>query len=168
MAPYNVSPHVGSLIRRASLSRCKTYRYSLTREWGDSGTVVVVGLNPSTADAQADDPTARRCIRFARSWGYGKLVLLNLFAFRCTDPFRLRRVDDPVGPMNDQSIRRHICEADLILVAWGNHGNILGRDKAVLAWLPNPYSIGVTRKGFPRHPLYVRADALPVPFIGAS
>jgi len=154
-----------NLIRRASLSRCKTYRYSLTREWGSGGTVVVVGLNPSTADASIDDPTVRRCIRFAGAWGFGRLVIINLFAFRSTDPSRLYHVDDPIGPMNDRCIRREIGEADLVLVAWGNRGKILDRDKAVLAWLPNPHCIGVTDQGHPRHPLYVRSDATPTKFV---
>lgn len=159
------NPRCNSLVRRASLSRCKTYRYSLTREWGSGGTVVVVGLNPSTADANIDDPTVRRCIGFAGAWGFGRLVLINLFAYRSTDPDRLYRVDDPIGPMNDRCIRREIGEADLVLVAWGNRGNILDRDKAVLAWLPNPHCIGVTGQGFPRHPLYVRSDATPTKFV---
>jgi hypothetical protein len=152
------------LIRRASLSRCKTYRYSLVRQWGRGGTVVIVGLNPSTADARIDDPTVRRCIGFAASWGFGRLVLINLFAFRATDPARLHCVDDPIGPMNNRCIRRQVGEADLVLVAWGNRGNIRDRDKAVLAWLPNPHCIGVTGQGFPRHPLYVRSDATPTKF----
>jgi hypothetical protein len=153
-----------NLIRRASMSRCQSYRYSLVREWTRSRKLVIIGLNPSTADHQIDDPTVRRCIRFAESWGFGKLVLVNLFAYRATDPTHLTSVDDPIGPRNDQSIRRAVGSADLVLVAWGNKGSLLNRHWEILSWLPRPYCLGTTKQGFPRHPLYLRRDVIPVPF----
>lgn len=164
MASVQLSTPNENLIRRASLSRCQTYRYSLTREWSHGGTVVVIGLNPSTADATIDDPTVRRCVGFARSWGFGRLVIANLFAYRATHPERLALVSDPVGPMNDRCLRKAVQAADLLLVAWGNRGGFLERDRELLSWLPNPRCLGVTNQGFPRHPLYVRSSAEPIPF----
>lgn len=153
------------LIRRASISHCKAYRYSLVREWSRHGQLVIIGLNPSTADHRCDDPTVRRCIRFAKSWGFGKLVLVNLFAYRSTDPAVLTLVDDPVGPRNDQSIRQAVHAADLVVVAWGNRGDLLNRHLDILSWLPAPHCLGTTKSGFPRHPLYLRRDTKPVPFL---
>lgn len=151
-------------LKRASFSRCMTYRYSLTRRWSVGSTLLVVGLNPSTADAQIDDPTVRRCVGFAKSWGFSNLIMANLFAYRSTDPTLLAEVDDPVGPMNDRSLKKLVELTDLLLVAWGTRGEMLGRDEQVLSWLPRPYCLGTTTAGFPRHPLYVRGDAKPVLF----
>ena len=72
--------------RGADISPCGRYRYSLWRKWGPGATCMFVGLNPSTADETADDPTIRRCMAFARDWGYGALCMANLFAYRATDP----------------------------------------------------------------------------------
>ncbi len=78
------------------------YRYSLWREWDSRRPIVAfVMLNPSTADAAKDDPTIRRCASFARSWGYGSLEVVNLFAYRASEPKRLRQTPDPIGPAND-------------------------------------------------------------------
>lgn len=142
--------------RAATLSRCRRYRYSLTRTWDtDLPTVAFVGLNPSTADARRDDPTVRRCVGFARDWGYGTLILVNLFAFRATDPSELLDVRDPVGPENDDWLARVAESADKVVAAWGVHGCLRGRDQAVLGLLPSVACLGRTREGHPRHPLYL-------------
>jgi hypothetical protein len=125
-------------------------------------------LNPSTADATQDDPTIRRCIGFARAWGYGALEVVNLFACRATDPERLRRVPDPVGPENDRHILRAVRRASETVVAWGNRGVHLGRHDAVLRLLRRRrvavHCLGRTQAGHPRHPLYLRTDAPLMPF----
>lgn len=142
----------------ASFSRCKKYRYTLTRTWDTKlPKVMFVGLNPSTADAEVDDPTVRRCVRFARDWGFGGLVLTNLFAFRSTDPKRLKAVADPVGPENDLAIGKACKSVDCVVVAWGVHGTLSNRDRVVLAMLESPNCLGVTSSGAPRHPLYLAA-----------
>ena len=153
-----------AVVRRgAALSRCGTYRYALWREWdGGAPTVLFIGLNPSTADRRRDDPTIRRCIRFARDWGFGRLTVANLFALRATDPRVVMRAAAPVGPRNDRWLHRLSREASLVVVAWGVHGSHRGRDAEVLRMLPPPTCLGVTRGGAPLHPLYVRADARPV------
>jgi hypothetical protein len=148
-------------IRRETLfSPCRTYRYSLWREWDmfNRMFVVFIGLNPSTADESKDDPTIRRCIGFAKEWGFGALCMLNLFAFRATDPKDMMSAGDPIGPEND-GILRSICrESGKIIAAWGVHGSFLGRDKEVSKLIPMMWCLGTTKDGFPRHPLYVKKD----------
>lgn len=85
----------------AIISGCGKYRYSLWRTWDKKlPKVMFIMLNPSTADAYEDDPTIRRCINFAKSWGYGGIVVGNLFAYRATNPKKLILIDDPSGSAN--------------------------------------------------------------------
>src|SRR5262249_33972176 len=120
---------------------------------------------PSTADAARDDPTIRRCIGLARRWGHGGIVVVNLFAWRATDPAELARAADPVGPANDQALRRRARGLRLI-AAWGCPGSLLGRADAVLRLLRGRRleCLGGTAAGQPRHPLYVAGDVVPVAF----
>jgi len=154
----------------AIFSPCRAYRYSLWRIWSDVMPVVgFIGLNPSTADETVNDPTIRRCMRFAKDWGYGGLIMLNLFAFRSTDPKGLRTVDDPVGPENDG----HLCtQSEMcakMIAAWGIHGAYLDRGAQVQQMLSgNLWHLGLTKDGFPRHPLYLRADIEPMRFIEST
>ena len=141
----------------ALLSRNRLYRYALWREWdSNKGTCVFIGLNPSTANETEDDPTLRRCVNFAKSWGFGKCVMLNLFAYRATVPDELKKQDKPVGYKSNHYIKTQSVDADLVVVAWGNHGSFLTRDKKVLKLLKDiPVKcFQVTAKGQPAHPLY--------------
>ncbi len=118
-------------------------------------------LNPSTADAAADDPTIRRCIGFARAWGFGALEVVNLFAYRATRPADLFAADDPVGPRNDRFVRAAARSAAMVVAAWGVHGTRRGRDADVLATLRilgSVHCLGTTKRGQPRHPLFVRGE----------
>lgn len=152
--------------RRAAFSRCGTYRYALWREWDDGApTVLFIALNPSTADHRRDDPTIRRCMGFARNWGFGRLVVANLFAYRTSEPARLRLADAPIGPRNDRWLARLASDASLVLAAWGVHGDYLGRAEQVRSRQPGLHCLGTTTGGSPRHPLYVRRDARPVPLL---
>lgn len=148
------------------------YRYSLTRVWNVDPsvirprTLVVVGLNPSTADEKTDDPTIRRCMGFARSWGYDGLSMVNLFAFRSTDPTALKLLGrDPVGPENDR-VLRDVATGRRVLCAWGVHGAHQGRDRTVMKLLAGADLVCLerTKGGHPKHPLYVRADTVPIPY----
>ena len=107
--------------RDARLSKCGRYRWSLTRCWagGDGRTVCFVMLNPSTANAHVDDPTIRRCIRFARDWGYSKLVVRNLFAIRATKPRDLLVLENPTGGRSGNQSLARANGADVIVAAWG-------------------------------------------------
>lgn len=148
----------------ALLSPDRVYRYSLWREWDPSlPQVVMVGLNPSTADETKDDPTIRRCVGFAKREGCGKLVMLNLFAFRAADPARLSDAlapDGIVGPWNDRTFDEHASDSrtKLVVAAWGAHRLAQLRARSALVHFNVVYCLGRTKDGSPRHPLYVRAD----------
>ena len=150
----------------ASFSPCRQYRYSLTRLFVAGAKldrcVAFVGLNPSTADEQADDPTIRRCVRFAKSWNYQGMVMLNLFGWRSTDPSVLKSISDPVGPSNDAAILDIAAAVDRVVLCWGNHGTLHDRGKLVRAMLGRvrtpKYAFKLTAAGEPIHPLYQRAD----------
>lgn len=144
----------------AAFSECRKYRYSLWRRWGESTMAAFIGLNPSTADETQDDPTIRRCIAFAKRWNCGGLVMLNLFAFRATDPNEMKRETDPVGPLNDKAIRvvTHLCSP--VVCCWGAHGGHHNRSSVVLGIVGrlNTKHLGLTKAGQPKHPLYLAAD----------
>lgn len=153
-----------TLTRGAHFSRCRRYRYALWRRWatGDDY-VLLVALNPSTADHRRDDPTIRRCIGFARDWGYSGLCVANLFAFRATYPRDLFSAEDPVGPRNDQWLRRLSSGASLVVAGWGNHGLHQGRAARVRALLPELHCLRLNSGGEPAHPLYLPKHLVPFP-----
>lgn len=128
-------------------------------------------LNPSTADATADDPTIRRCMGFTRRWGLGELAVVNLFAYRATCRADLMRAREPIGPENNSWIARAVASADRVVLAWGASGSWRRRDERVLAILDamdaRPRCLGLTRDGSPRHPLYLRSDSRPRRYPGA-
>lgn len=153
----------GRPILSAVISECGTYRYELRRTWDPQRPVVEwVMLNPSTADGVTDDPTIRRCVGFAYSWGYGGIVVRNLFALRATDPAELRDHTDPVGPENEAHLGQTPSDGALTVCAWGAHGGLRNRGAAVrdlLAARGPIYHLGLTKAGHPRHPLYLPASA---------
>lgn len=145
------------------------YRYWLTRRWNTGSVATFVMLNPSTADASLDDPTIRRCIGFAKAWGCGALSVVNLYAFRSTDPKGLWIAEDPVGPDNDDHLSAAALGAAIsgwpLVAAWGANAKP-DRVSHVLA-LPGMdalTALGTTKDGAPRHPLYLRADAVRMPW----
>lgn len=154
--------------RRATFSPCRRYRYRLEQGWGSGGRVLFVLLNPSTADELNDDPTVRRCWTFAADWGYGRGEVCNLFAWRDTDPRGMLAAEDPVGPENDFHLLEAADQASLIVCGWGAYGAHRGRAAEVTALLRGAghtlYALGFTRDGQPRHPLYLRRQAVPTPF----
>jgi hypothetical protein len=155
--------------RTAQFDASGRYRYRLTREWDAAlPHVTFVMLNPSTADHRQDDPTIRRCIGFARAWGYGGVEVLNLFAWRATKPKDLRKAPAPVGTANDRHLRRAARTSGAVVVAWGIHGAWLNRDQSALALLRRhgcqPLCLGLTRDGQPRHVLYLRNETRPTAY----
>jgi len=149
----------------AAFSPCRSYRYSLWRRWGppDQGYAMFVGLNPSTADEVDDDPTVRRCIQFAKDWGYGALCMTNIFAFRATDPAVMKAHPEPIGPETDAALVELAKNARVVVAAWGNNGVHRARDRQVVALLPNLSCLKVTKAGQPWHPLYLSKALKPVP-----
>ena len=139
------------------------YRYSLIRQWDEFVRVVFVMLNPSTADAKKDDPTIRRCILFAQKWGYGGIEVVNLFAYRTTNPKELERVPDPIGRDNDFYIRQAVNRCGLVVAAWGANPIAIHRAMPVVGLIKTEAGellrcLGKTKSGAPRHPLYVPAE----------
>jgi hypothetical protein len=148
--------------KSAYISDCGTYRYNLYRTWAWPGKVCpVVMVNPSTADAEVDDPTILRLMAFARRWGYGTLYVLNLFALRSPDPEYLDVHPDPVGPCNEAQLYSMLfraAKAEIpVLCAWGNNGVRRGRDQAFLKearkYGAKLVCLGLTEAGNPKHPL---------------
>ena len=153
----------------AVFSASRAYRYRLSRTWGDPASRLVwIMLNPSTADALADDPTIRRCTGFSKAWGFGGLVVVNLFALRATDPRELAAHARPAGRANDQFIGEAADGAALVVAAWGAHPAAADRAGQVTRLVTGEgidlMCLGVTKAGHPKHPLYVRKDAALVPY----
>lgn len=155
-----------SLLRGALSSPCRRYRYILTRQWeiGPHDYAVFIGLNPSTADEFDDDPTIRRCIGFAKSWGMGGMAMLNLFAFRATLPSTIMAVTDPIGPENDLHIIETCRAAMFVVACWGKYGAHRGRAAAVHALVPELCCLARNKDGSPGHPLYLKKILTPIPW----
>lgn len=133
------------------------YRYWLHRLWRrELGCCGFILLNPSKADAKIDDPTLRRCIGFAKRWGFGAITVVNLFALRATNPCQLWEVDDPVGPKTNHYLLREVMGCDRLVVGWGARGRLHNRDKQVLRLLKGYelWCFGENKDGTPVHPLY--------------
>lgn len=156
-----------SVKKGADFSPCRAWRYALWRRWdwqGYGNQVMFVGLNPSTADENEDDPTIRRCIRFAKDWGYSGLIMMNAFAFRATDPKDMKAAADPVGPGNDEALGYRRSQVGLIIAAWGNHCPVEREQQVCNAIGRQIMCLGKTKQGKPKHPLYLRSDTKPEPF----
>lgn len=153
----------------AVYSDCERYRYSLTRIWDPAGRkALFVMLNPSTATEVQNDPTVERCERRARALGFGAFQVTNIFAWRDTDPRKMRAATDPVGPENDSAILDGAIWADQIVAAWGTHGAHLNRGPAVETLLRasghDLYHLGLSKAGHPKHPLYISYNQSPEPW----
>lgn len=152
--------------RGAIISDDAVHRYELWRVWGSYWTrrMLFVMLNPSTADANVDDPTIRRCMGFARREGCEGIDVVNLFSKRVTRPVHLFEGVDPEGPGNLGFVRRHVEQAGRrrhpVVVAWGAHG--FAQNSDAYDWLSKQKTallcLGTTKDGSPRHPLYVKGD----------
>jgi len=147
------------IYKNATFSSSRAYRYSLSRIWDKKKKYVLfIGLNPSTANEEVDDPTIRRCGNYAKNWGYGGFMMVNLFAYRTTLTSNLKKVKYPVGKDNDKYIVKLSKKADITVAAWGNNGNLYSRDKKVLSLIPNLMCLKVNKSGQPAHPLYLNKN----------
>jgi hypothetical protein len=150
----------------AIYSDCERYRYALTRVWKfEASRLVFVMLNPSTATEVQNDPTVERCERRARTLGFGSLQVTNIFAWRDTDPKKMRTAKDPIGPNNDKTIMEACSWGDQIIAAWGTHGAHLNRGvqvKQILRSSDKPvFHLGISKGGHPKHPLYIAYSQKP-------
>ncbi len=142
----------------------RVYRYVLWRLWNrESPPLITIMLNPSTADEEILDPTVKKCVKWARVWGYGGLYVLNAFALRSTDPELLaehvHEGKDPVGPENDFHITKALAEhpGARLVVGWGKHATLLNRHQRMIELLAarELYCLGINKDGSPQHPLYI-------------
>lgn len=174
--------------RNTIFSPDRKYRYTLWRDWsaqmkdgvfftedphldyypGKRDTFVqFIGLNPSTATETTNDATVRRCINFAKFWGFGAMCMTNIFAWRDTDPAKMKGQHDPVGQDNDTHLIKVGLDAGLIIAAWGTHGTHFQRGYEVVGMLRNRldkklYCLGKTANGHPKHPLYLSKTTTPI------
>lgn len=166
-----------TIIREARITKSGERRFLLTRRWvpeEDAPYVLFVMLNPSTANAEKDDPTIRKCMKFARSWGYGALRVMNLWDKITPEPNELRtwtieeveRMRGRVNPDVYLSILQDQSAAAAVTVCgWGAWGGWFPeRVYQVMKVLTNPHALHVTKDGHPGHPLYLSADLKPQPF----
>jgi hypothetical protein len=147
------------MIKSAYISSDNQYRYKLFRSWDETKpTIMFVMLNPSTADSEYDDPTIRRVINFSKSWGYGSLHVVNLYAFRSTNPKELKNIEDPIGKDNIFHIQSLIGLVEKVIYAWGYNEK---EPKWLYDLVHTPYCIDISKKGIPKHPLYLKKDLQP-------
>ena len=153
----------------ALFSKCRRWRYLLWRCWDESKPAAnFLMLNPSTADELKLDPSCTRARNYAEKWGYGALIVTNIFGWRSTDPSVLKAVKDPVGRGNDAAILKAAREAKLVVCAWGEHGRHLERGEKVKAMLRGQdialHSLRLNASGHPAHPLYLPSSLMPTEF----
>jgi len=153
----------------ALFSKCRRWRYLLWRCWDESKPAAnFLMLNPSTADELKLDPSCTRARNYAEKWGYGALIVTNIFGWRSTDPSVLKAVKDPVGRGNDAAILKAAREAKLVVCAWGEHGRHLKRGEKVKAMLRSQdialHSLRLNASGHPAHPLYLPSSLMPTEF----
>lgn len=162
------SDRYGAVTKSALISDCGTYRYHLGRVWNpEQPRLGWIMLNPSTSDANLDDPTIRRCMGFGRQWAYGGIEVVNLFAYRATDPADLMRCPVNVtGPANYDTIRATAERCPVMIAAWGAHPVAtriaVNNALAAVGQRSTLYVLGLTKGGAPRHPLYMPNATEPV------
>jgi len=151
----------------AAFSACRRWRYLLWRRWDAAKPAAnFLMLNPSTADELKLDPTCARARVYAERWGYGALIVTNVFAWRATDPDDMKAAQDPVGPGNDAAILRAAKEAAIVVCAWGNHGAFQERSRKIREKLTSQrislHALRVNANGEPAHPLYLPGKLQPI------
>lgn len=159
--------------KTAIISECGKFRYHLTRTWDEAlRPLPFIMLNPSTADADKDDPTIRKCIGFAERLGFGGIEVFNLYGFRATKPRELKNHGYPEGPLNDSIMTRRLEELKLhergyVICAWGAHARGLSKPQYVRSHLSlagaRLRALRLLPDGTPEHPLMLPYSCQPVP-----
>ena len=163
------------MLPKAILSDDRLYRYILTRTWDITKPYIIfVGLNPSTADETDDDNTIKKLMRYAKRWGYGGIIMTNIFAFRATEPKDMKKAEDPIGPDNDRYLANMLSSgvATTVVAMWGNHGVYKGREERVRQLLNEMEFKGyisvkcfeISKQGQPKHPLFLSESLDPISF----
>lgn len=153
------------MLKQAIFSKCNKYRYSLSRIWDtEKESCLFIGLNPSTADAVKDDPTLRKLIAYARSWGFGGFELCNLFAIRSSHPEIISKCEDPIGQLNTSYLHAAIASNHRHILIWGNWGEQHTSIENLLELIQDPLCLGHNLNGSPKHPLYLPKNVVLIPF----
>lgn len=142
------------------------YRQTLWRIWNEAlASVVICGVNPSTATHEKNDPTITRCIGFAMDWGFGSLCMVNAFDLRETDPLVMKKHPNPNSDANDDALKVISQDAGMVIAAWGVHGTHRGRNLELFPIFRGKlFHLGLTKDGHPKHPLYLPASTVPIPY----
>ena len=155
----------GCMKKSAVISDCEKYRYQLIRQWDDNKNLALfIGLNPSIADDEIDDPTIRRCIGFAKRERFGGFIMANLFAYRATSPCDMKSAEQPVGELNEYWLEQSISSCKVVIVCWGGNDSHLNRHIEVNELLKKHANntpilcFGKTKAGQPKHPLYLASN----------
>lgn len=149
----------------AELSSCRKYRYALWRTWDeDKMKVMFIGLNPSTANEFKDDPTVTRCISYAKQWGYGGIIMGNIFAYRTSSTDEMKRAEDPIGRENDAWLNRLSEQADIIVAMWGNLGDFRNRSAEVCDMFPDLMCFSINATDQPHHTRGLPDGITPIPY----
>ena len=163
-----MTPKISCIASGAELDLHRKYRYALWRIWDRSKPwVLFIGLNPSTADERCNDRTLDKCIHYASVWGYGGVYMANLFAYRATDPDKMKKCRSPIGPENDEWLIKLHRDAGMVVAAWGNDGAFKNRAEKVCSFLGDMHCIKINHTGEPAHPLYQLKSAKPQRYIRA-
>ena len=153
----------GKNLNGAKFSECRKYRYVLWRIWDEEKPkIMFIGLNPSTANEETDDPTIRRIKKFAKSWGYGGIYMLNLFTYVTAYPEVLKECDNPLK-FADEYLKKNAAQSEKIIFAWGNFKEAKERAKEIIKMF-NGYALVINKDGSPRHPLYVKGNIKPIKY----
>ena len=157
---YLVKSFKKNVYTEVIFSRCLKYRFSFKREWDKSKKkILYILLNPSTATELKNDPTITRIERHSKILKMGSFTVCNLFALREKNPKLLKKHKYPLGKENDSFIEKYSLEAEIIVCAWGNEGEYMNQSEKIknllLTMNHQAYVFGLTKKGNPKHPLYL-------------
>lgn len=159
------------MIKTVKISECQKYRYSLTRVWDESKpSILFVGLNPSTADADKDDPTIKKLIAYTKAWGYGGFEIVNLFAYRSSDPKNLyNKQAIAIGPGNTTYLKQAASSHVKTICMWGNQAKEISETVTAI-WTQyfrgkGAYCFKINRDGSPAHPLYLPGSCKLIKFV---
>lgn len=157
-----ISPNMLVSHRNAAFSSDMNHRYTLWDWWDTSKEYAMfIGLNPSTADEIKNDPTVTRCINFSKRWGYGGFCMTNMFSYRATDPKEMKSQPEwELNHLTNKFALKDISrKAGIVVACWGSHGEHLDGDSKVRRLIKKPmFCLGKTKKGLPRHPLYIKSN----------
>lgn len=151
---------------KATFSKCNKFRYSITKKFNfGKGRLLFILLNPSTATEKVYDPTLLRCKKRALISCFQEFRVCNLFAYRTSDPKQLKKISDPIGPLNNLILKKNIKWSDKIICSWGRFGTLHNRNievtKIIKKYKTPVFHLGLTKNNQPKHLLYISYNKIP-------